>query len=156
MDLFEEWLSKKETSVNVKRALTDKSCKNSDQNLEHNQNLALIGDRVYSLCLTEIFFEYHDLTERKKKYEEDAYLVKVIAQKYDLLEEIKTKEIEKAPRPKDYDYKRTKNGKSSPHKYIATCVEAIIGAIYMDNHENLEKIKELVKSWTENCIPFAN
>lgn len=58
----------------------------------------------------------------------------------------------------DYDYKipsktsSGKNKKSSPHKYIATAVEAMIGAIYLETKEEtkaLDKISELLLQWKE-------
>ena len=39
-----------------------------------------------------------------------------------------------------------KKGKS-PHKYIATAVEAMVAAIYYNN--NLEEIEEILESWKD-------
>lgn len=40
-----------------------------------------------------------------------------------------------------------KKGKS-PHKYIATAVEAMVAAIYYNNN-NLEEIEEILESWKD-------
>ena len=56
--------------------------------------------------------------------------------------------------PQDYDYKipgktsSGKNKKSSSYKYIATAVEAMIGAIYLET-KDLDKISELLLKWKE-------
>lgn len=42
--------------------------------------------------------------------------------------------------------KKNKSKKGNKCKYIATCVEAIIAAIYI-NTGNLYKLKELICSW---------
>ena len=59
---------------------------------------------------------------------------------------------------RDYDYKipgktsSGKNKKTSPHKYIATAVEAMIAAIYLETKKEtkaLDKISELLLQWKE-------
>lgn len=39
-------------------------------------------------------------------------------------------------------------GKTSPTKYIATTVEAILGEIYKTNNKDLDSIIKLVTQWT--------
>ena len=82
-------------------------------------------------------------TEEKKKYESNKALV-LIAEKYDLIKNIKTD----GNRVNNYDYdnKKNKSKKGNKCKYIATCVEAIIAAIYI-NTGNLDELKELVCDW---------
>jgi dsRNA-specific ribonuclease len=67
-------------------------------------------------------------------------LVKVVAQHYDLLKKIKFDENDKEI-PQDYKYKDEK------HKYIATAVEALLAAYYLDNEENFELIVAVAKEW---------
>ena len=81
--------------------------------------------------------------EEKKKYESDKALV-LIAEKYDLIKNIKTDG--NRVNNYDYDYEKNKSKKGNKCKYIATCVEAIIAAIYI-NTGNLYKLKELICSW---------
>lgn len=55
--------------------------------------------------------------------------------------------------PQDYDYNKPgktsgKNKKTSSYKYIATAVEAMIGAIYLETND-LDKISELLLKWKE-------
>ena len=83
--------------------------------------------------------------EEKKKYESNKALV-LIAEKYDLIKKIKT-DGERA-KSYDYDYEKNKSKKGNKCKYIATCVEALIAAIYI-NTGNLDKLKELVRDWME-------
>lgn len=82
-------------------------------------------------------------TEEKKKYESDKALV-LIAKKYNLLDRIKTN----GERVKSYDYEHNKTKKGNKCKYIATCVEALIAAIYI-NTRNIDKLKKLTKKWME-------
>ena len=61
----------------------------------------------------------------------------------------KDKEDEKIKRDCHFiklDKPSGKNRKKSPHKYIATAVEAMIGAIYKEEGK-LDKIIELTDSW---------
>lgn len=158
MDLFEEYLGKKESSTWVKRALTDKSYKNEYKRINEkdykgkiNKDLATYGDAVIKLCILELKLDNTDkLTNDKSFIESDENLVKVIAKHYKMLEYIRVDDNDKKIKH-DYDYikppKTTgKNRKRSPHKYIATAVEAMIGAIYKEEGK-LEPIIELIDSW---------
>lgn len=149
MDLFEEWIMKDNELIEY--ALTDKSYK-SVYSKEHHENLpknktnfelATYGDAILKMCIMEILYDkrIEKPTEEKKKYESDKALV-LIAKKYNLLDRIKTN----GERAKSYDYEHNKTKKGNKCKYIATCVEAIIAAIYI-NTGNLYKLKELICSW---------
>ena len=154
MDLFEEYLNKKETSKWVKRALTDKSYKHYYEELngkpylgKHNKDLGTYGDRVISLCFVELMLDKESkLSIEKAKVESDEYLVKTIAKHYNLLKFIDTDENNN-DLPRNYDFiKPAKKNKDSPHKYIATAVEAMIGAIFKETND-LKPIIELLDSW---------
>ena len=149
MDLFEEWIMKDNELIEC--SLTDKSYKSVYSKVHHkelpenktNFKLATYGDAILKMCIMGILYDkrIEKPTEEKKKYESDKALV-LIAKKYNLLDRIKTN----GERAKSYDYEHNKTKKGNKCKYIATCVEAIIAAIYI-NTGNLYKLKELICSW---------
>lgn len=163
MDLFEEYLEKKDNE-NVKRALTAESYKNRDHSLKNKNvapDLATLGDAIIKLCYTKYFLDkVEQLSKEVEKYVTDERFVTVIAKHYDLLKYINYDDIDKNIL-RDYDYKipgktsSGKNKKTSPHKYIATAVEAMIGAIYLETQKTqtetkaLDKISELLLQWKE-------
>lgn len=163
MDLFEEYLNKKETSDWVKIALTDPSfnslrsrgVKKNNPNykelhnpLPNNLDLALLGDAIIKFVYSDILFDtVKKLTEEKKKYESDKVFVEKIAKHYKLIKYIDfDKKDSKIPH--DYNYDKLKGEDYNPHKYIATAVEAIIGAIYKETNE-LKSIRKLLISWMQ-------
>lgn len=146
MDKFLEWINKhREYS-----ALTDKSYKKVYTKEYHkelaetkvNTELATYGDAVLKLALCEILWgtRIEILTEEKKKYESDEVLVSVIGKRYDILTLLRF-DKDDAKMPKDYDYKDNK------HKYIATAIEACLGAMYMDESVCWQDIIEIIKEW---------
>lgn len=156
MDLFEEYLEKKDNE-NVKRALTAKSYKKEQPSLKNKDvapDLATLGDAIIKLCYTKYFLDkVKQLSKEVEKYVTDERFVTVIARHYDLLKHIYYyKDDDKIKQ--DYDYNKLgktssgKNKKSSPHKYIATAVEAMIAAIYLET-KDLDKISELLLQWKE-------
>jgi len=154
MDLFEEWLNKRDESNWVKRALTDSSYKNVDQSLKEknnyiNSDLATYGDVVIKLCYVEILLDKCEkLTKEKEKYESDEYLVRYVASRYNILEKLQyDKETKSKNNCNDYNYEKKPN--KNPRKYIATAVEAMIGAIYKETND-LKPIIELLKTWMES------
>ena len=161
MDLFEKYLEKKHTSEHVKRALTAESCKNKNHSLENKDvatDLATLGDAIIKFCYTKYFLDkVEQLSKEVEKYVTDERFVKVIAKHYDLLKYIHYDETDDKIK-RDYDYKipgktsSGKNKKTSSHKYIATAVEAMIAAIYLETKEEtkaLDKISELLELWKE-------
>lgn len=151
MDLFEEWIMKDNELIEC--ALTDKSYK-SVYSKEHHENLpknktnfelATYGDAILKMCIMEILYDkrIEKPTEEKKKYESDKALV-LIAEKYNIICKIKTD----GKRAKSYDYEHNKTKKGNKCKYIATCVEALIAAIYI-NTRNIDKLKKLTNKWME-------
>ena len=151
-------LKKKETSKWVKIALTDKSYKCLKQkgvkkkkdpdkyaevhSIRDNQNLSTLGDAVIKLCYCDLLLEDEKLTKTKEGLESDEVLVEKVAKHYDLIKYI-NKDDNNDKLPRDYAYKGER------HKYIATAVEAVIGAIYKEKNGDLTQIKELLKSWME-------
>ena len=157
MDLFEEWLSKKNDSEWVQRALTAKSFKKVNNKLKDKDTafeLATYGDALIKFCYAEIYLdECKQLSKKIEEYVTDERWVSVIAKHYSLLGFIDYDENDEEIK-KNYDYikpHKTKGGnkKDSPHKYIATAVEAMIGAIYLETNKNLEEIRKLLFSWTK-------
>lgn len=156
MDLFEEYLENKDTYEFVKRALTAKSYKKEHQSLENKDvatDLATLGDAIIKLCYTKYFLDkVKQLSKEVEKYVTDERFVTVIARHYDLLKHIYYyKDDDKIKQ--DYDYNKPgktsgKNKKTSSYKYIATAVEAMIGAIYLETND-LDKISELLLKWKE-------
>ena len=91
-----------------------------------------------------------NLSVKKATIESDKYLVKVIARHYDMLKYIHIDSYDKKMK-RDYNFiipdkTEGRNKKDSPHKYIATAVEAMIGAIYKEE-KDLQLIIELIDSW---------
>lgn len=131
----------------MKIALTDKSYKNYYENKKHekfkdqvNANLATFGDSILKMVLCKILYQedVEKLTEEKKKYESDEVLVNKIAKYYNIIDKIRYDKKD-TNIPKDYEY-------DSKHKYIATAIEACIGAIYLDEN-SFESIEKIVKAW---------
>ena len=151
MDKFLEWIENNQRH----QALIDKSHKNvstrenkAPLNEHDNTELATYGDAVLKLALCEILWENKTevLTEEKKKYESDEVLVTKIAKHYDILKCLLFDEKDEKI-PQDYNYQREKKNDKNPHKYIATAIEACLGAMYMDKAISWDDIIEIVKEW---------
>ncbi len=141
---FENYLKKGRSKLR-KIALTSTSYKNIEHDLNDNNvnsNLATYGDALLKLALCEVLFKekVKNITESKKKFESDEVLVKVIAKKYDLIKYIKYDSADKKI-PQDYEYTGVK------YKYIATAVEALLAAFYIDNHRDFDLVIEIVREW---------
>ena len=152
-DKFYEYL-RDESRPTRQRALTASSYKNIDHSLEDaytNSDLATYGDALLKLAFCKILFDegVSNITVKKQKYEPDKVFVEIIARRYELLNYIRfDKNDDKIPN--DYDYKDPpKKGKDSPSKYIATAVEALIAAFYLDNNEDFSGVVEIAKHWIE-------
>ncbi len=153
MDLFKKWLNKENESNWIRRVLIDSSYKNEFQreNREEykgqiNTDLATYGDALIKFCYSEILLdESEKLTEERAHYESDKYLVKYVAGHYNLLKHI-IKDKKDPNLPNDYNYENNASENKNRHKYIATAVEATIGAIYRVEPD-LESLKSLLKSW---------
>ena len=143
-----------ESRPTKQRALTASSYKNIDHSLEDadtNSELATYGDALLKLAFCKILFDegVSNITLEKQKYESDKVFVEIIARNYELLNYIRFDKNDDNI-PKDYDYRDPpKKGKDSPSKYIATAVEALIAAIYLDNNEDFSVVVEIAKHWIE-------
>ena len=163
MDLFEKWLNNKDSKW-IEIALTDSSYNNYrkrgirknnpryaevQKDLPVNKDLALVGDALINFVYSVYLFNKgtYKLTEVKKDYVSDEHFVSHIAKHYDLLNHI-MKDDEDKNLPNDYKYDTTQSKSGNSHKYIATCVEAIIGAIYKETND-LESITELLIGWEQ-------
>ena len=153
IDIFQKYLKSEEKYIKI--ALTDSSYKNycEKHNLsfcDDNKNLATLGDAIIKFVYAKML--YNECKNKKyskeiEKYITDEKLVR-IASKYDLIQYIDLDEDDDKIR-KDYDYV-PKKGKS-PHKYIATAVEAMVAAIYNNNNlEEIEKICEYISDKLKN------
>ena len=149
-DIFFRYLEE-EQGKHKERALTSVSCKNKDHNLDDrntNRELATYGDALLKFVLSEMLLDQVDnITEEKKKYESDEVLVKVIARHYDLCRYIRLDDSN-ADIPRNYEYKKNANHES-PHKYIATAVEALLAAYYLDHGKELGLICKIVEKWKD-------
>lgn len=143
---FDEYLNTQNSQYKHREiALTASSYKNIDHSLtdkDTNCVLATYGDALLKLAFCKILFDEGilNITEEKKNYESDKVFVEVIAQHYRLIDKIifdrKDENI-----PHNYNYENDK------HKYIATAVEALVAAYYLDNEENFELIVAVAKEW---------
>ena len=163
MDIFETWLNKKNESKWIKRALTDPSFNNFrkrgiKQNnpefkefntpLETNADLATYGDALIKFCYSEILLGkdgVEQLSVERAKLESDKFFVSDIARHYDLIKYI-DRDKDDSKMPDDYEYGEHKGNNHNPHKYIATAVEAVVGAIYKQT-KDLNSIIELLGNW---------
>lgn len=135
----------------IQKALLSKSYKQVVQRREKrnlkdyevNVLLATYGDVILKYILTDILFSVNDerLTETKSFYEEDEFLVKEVARNINLLEYVLYDKQETSI-PVNYEYTKAKNGSS--HKYLATTVEALIGAVHLINNKDFSKTKDFV------------
>ena len=157
-DKFDEYLRDEDQPTRL-RALTSRSYKNvfqqengfplPDENI--NVELATYGDALLKLAFCKILFDkgVSNITVEKQKYEADKVLVEIIAQHYELLKYIRF-DTANVDIPQDYKYREPpQKGKDSPSKYIATAVEALIVAIYLDNNEDFSVVVEIAKHWIE-------
>ena len=150
-DKFSEYLNDESQSTR-QNALTANSYKNEDHSLEAsgtNCALGTYGDALLKCAFCKILFDKRvsNITVEKQKYESDKVLVEIIAQHYELLEYIRFDENDNNI-PQDYHYKESsKKGKDSPSKYIATAVEALIAAIYLDNNEDFSLVVKIAEHW---------
>ena len=151
-DPFLEALKHKNKYKLMRKALTDSSYKNHQQKhglevTEDNLTLATYGDAVLKLAFCEILFDEEKLSVEKSEYESDRSFVTYIGEKYRILECIKL-DSDDGNMPKDYCWKPNAKNEDNPHKRIATCIEAIIGAIYKQD-KDMDEIIQIAKNWKE-------
>lgn len=108
-----------------------------------NFELATYGDALLKFALCSILLDKEEkLSENKKKYETDEFLIERVAKHYNLL---KYMNFDREDKGILQEYIFDKKDKT---KYIATTVEAVLGAIYKENN-NFKSIFNLVKSWID-------
>ena len=152
-DKFDKYL-KDGSQPTRQKALTAKSYKNIDHSLQDkdtNCELATYGDALLKCAFCKILFDdgVENITLKKQNYESDKVLVETIARHYELLKYIHFDESDNNI-PRDYDYRESsKKGKDSPSKYIATAVEALVSAIYLDNGEDFGLVVKIAEHWKE-------
>lgn len=155
MDLFLEWLNNNREHDALKDASYRKTYQKENHlpdttnSLSVNTKLATYGDAVLKLALCELLWDNKEqgLSEEKKKYESDRVLVEIVGKHYDILKYLKFDE-EDPKMPRDYDYPEEDNRKGKKYKYIATAIEACLGAIWMEM-KDFEKICKIVKDWKD-------
>lgn len=148
MDVFEEYILCYRRNPEC-RALTCKSY-GEVYKREHlceidpkatNFALATYGDALLKFALCSLLLDKSEqLSEEKKKYETDKFLIETVAKHYRLLDYINF-DRDNTQIPKCY-----KTFENENTKYIATTVEAVLGAIYQRN-KNFQQICNLVESW---------
>lgn len=154
MDSFEDYL--KTDSELLKLALTDPSYRNyiACQGLSTNGSLSTLGDAILRFVLAEQIYDEGkgSASERRKIFENNHYLVSVIAEHYSLLDILRydRNDVHKqAGYPWDISASRSISNrkKSNPQKFIADAMEAVLAAYYLDNNRNLDIIRTLIKEW---------
>ena len=151
-DPFLEALKHQNKYKLIRKALTDSSYKNHQQKhglevTEDNLTLATYGDAVLKLAFCEILFDEEKLSVEKSEYESDRSLVAHIGKRYRILDYMKL-DSEDSNMPKDYSWKPNDRHEDNSHKRIATCIEAIIGAIYKQN-KDIDEIIQIARNWKE-------
>lgn len=165
-DKFEKYLNEKENKK-IKLALTDTTAVTLNKNginkknekfedvnsQESNKQLSTLGDSIIKFYLCSYFYEKKENISEKKYYETDEFLVSVIAKHYNILDKL---DYDSTKKPNDYNYikcGKTSTGKNkkshNDHKFIATAVEAMIGAIYLINKKGnwFDEISTILKEW---------
>lgn len=156
-DLFQDYLDHGDDAWRT-RALTDRSFDYRVPESQTNVTLATYGDALLKFALCEILLDdFEELTVEKAKYESDVSLVR-IAQHYNLIDYLRFDRND--PRyPQDYRTRKVNvqatktqrgNVRAFNHrrKYIATAMEAILGAMYK-NHRDFDEIKTVVRTWMQ-------
>lgn len=137
------------------QALTDTSFKKYQQKHRLQEEkpdnfvLATYGDAVLKLAYCELFIDDEKMTAKKSLYENDRVLVEIIGKHYRILDSMKMdKDDENMPRNYSWNpnHKKADNKEDTSHKRIATCLEAIIGAIYRID-KDMDEIVDIALYW---------
>lgn len=154
MDNFEDYL--KSDSQLLKLALADPSYRNyvAFQALSTNESLSTFGDVILRFVLAEQIYDEGkgSASERRKIFENNHYLVSVIAKHYSLLDILRydRNDIHKqAGYSWDTSASRSVSNrrKPNPQKYIADAMEAVLAAYYLDCNRDIDRIRLLIKEW---------
>lgn len=149
MDLFIKYLKLSKSVPLLKRAVTCKSYRNvyfyengvilKDEEINHE--LATFGDAVLKFILCEKFLDKKDkLSKYIQKYLTDKNLIEVIGKHYQIINYLYFDYFDQDI-PKDYVF-----DKQDRHKYIATSVEALLGAIYLYKN-SLKDVKIIIEEF---------
>ena len=151
-DLFSDCLRRLKRRSLIRQAFTDCSYKNfllknkklnnTKLSIQCNSELATYGDAVLKLAFCDVLYGVDRLTIQKEKCESDKNLVEVIGKRYDIIKCLKV-DRDDSNMPKDYVWRGQKD---QSHKRIATCLEALIGAIFMIDRD-IEEIIEIARFW---------
>lgn len=160
-DLFLDCLERLKDHPLMVQALTDRSRNNylGKYNLSivpNNVELATYGDAVLKLAFCDVLYGVDHLTQEKEKYESDKNLVEVIGKRYDIIECLKV-DRDDSNMPKDYVW-HGGGQEDQSHKRIATCLEALIGAIFMIDRdiEEIIEIARFCKRITDDALTQKN
>ena len=149
MDIFETYIKQHKRDETC-RALTCKSYKQVYQNNHREQlddkrtntELATYGDALIKFVLCELLLDKEpQLSEKKKEFEEDKFFIEVVAKHYNLLDYMNF-DRDDANITKEYVW----HDNNDSTKYIATTVEAVVGALYQENHD-FDSICKLIENW---------
>lgn len=162
MDKFEEYLNKKDNEY-IELALIDNSYKSFIRNGikknnprykdvnsfdKDNLDLSTLGDAIIKFVYVNIFIKDNNiemLSKEIEKYITDKYFITKVAKKYDILKYLQYDTLDNSMHT-DYEYKDNEN-----RKFIATAVEAMIGAIYLNlinkDGDWFKEISSILKEW---------
>lgn len=157
-DVFGEYLKTK--TDNLELAKTDSSYRNktSNQELVCNEGLATLGDAVLRLGLTHIIHEMDEdkISNMRQQFESDKVLVVRIGKYYHIRRLLK---FDNKDKNKQHGYawgsgrnssKDSDSKNNHAQKYIATAMEACLGAFYLDNEMSMKSVLNVVSYWM--CI----
>ena len=121
-DVFANCLERLKDNPLMIRALTDKSYSevqklNKEKITPDNFTLATYGDAVLKFAYCEVLFDTENMTEEKKKYENDEVLVVVIGNYYKILNKLKLNIYDKNM-PTDYGWNPNKNKEDKAHNIL--------------------------------------
>ena len=124
--------------------------KQSNEPIPINFELGTLGDAVLRLSLTLMFYENGDelISKKRARYESDKVLITKVAPYYNLRDVLRFDD-EDPNKQHGYDYWEYTGDGDHPQKYLATAMEALLGAYYLDHGKDLDKIRPVVKKWIE-------
>lgn len=143
IDFNHELIQRALTTVSYKQVIQRKE-KRVLKDYDVNITLSTYGDVILKYILTDLLFAINSesITITKSEFEEDKFLVNYVARNINLLEYVKKDETDKNI-PLNYDYAKVKNNNS--YKYLATTVEALIGAVHIINNKDFSKTRMFVE-----------
>lgn len=145
----------KNGSERCQLALTDRSYRTKHQReskdnamVQINFELGTLGDAVLRLALTQIL--YHEgrekLIEERARYESDRVLVERVAPYYRLRDVLRYDDTNK-DKMHGYDYFEYSGDGDHPQKFLATAMEALLGAYFLDHGESVSEVIPIVRNW---------